>query len=259
MAADPTPTLVAFAGELADTARRIALPHFRAGLAIEQKGDASPVTLADQQAEAEIRSLIETRYPDHGVFGEEHGAHGIDRRHVWVIDPIDGTRSFIAGVPLWGTLIALLEDGVPVLGIIDMPALNERWIGCRGQATTWNGRPCRTRACAGLAEASLLSTSPDMFTPAELAVFDRISHAARFRRFGTDCYGYGLLAAGFADAVMESDLKPYDYCALVPVIEGAGGVITDWQGQALGLHSGGQVVACGDATLHAAMVADINR
>jgi len=171
---------------------------------------------------------------------------------VWVLDPIDGTKSFISGIPLFGTLIALLHRGRPVLGIIDQPISRERWCGVVGQQSTHNGAAIRTRPCPVLAAATLFATSPDMFQGADAAAFVRLKSAAKLTRHGGDCYAYGLLASGFIDCVVEAGLKPYDYCALVPVIEGAGGIMTDWQGRALGLASDGRVFAAGDRGLHAA-------
>ena len=247
--------LVRFAGAMADAAGALARRYFRSDIAVETKADASPVTIADREIERTLRDMIAARFPDHGVFGEEHGAASLDRDFVWVIDPIDGTKSFIAGMPLFGTLIALLRDGQPVLGVVDHPALGERWVGAAGQATLRHGTPCRTRDCRALSDAILFATSPDLFTGADLDAFERVSRRARMRRFGGDCYAYALLASGFVDAVVETGLQPYDYLALVPVIEGAGGVITDWRGQRLGLASDGRVVAAATPALHEAITA----
>ncbi|HMK68849.1 MAG TPA: histidinol-phosphatase, partial [Stellaceae bacterium] len=222
---------------------------FRKGIAVDDKADLSPVTVADREAEAALRAAIERAYPADGILGEEYGALRLDARRVWVIDPIDGTKSFISGVPLFGTLIALVEDGEPVLGVIDQPISRERWIGARGHATTFCGAPVRTRACPMLGAATLYSTSPDMFQGSESESFGRLKSAVKLARFGADCYAYGLLAAGFIDVVVEASLKPYDYLAMVPVIEGAGGRIVDWEGRRLGLASGGRILACGDPTL----------
>ncbi|HEY5211326.1 MAG TPA: histidinol-phosphatase [Stellaceae bacterium] len=248
---------IALAERLADAAGEIARRYFRQPLAVEDKADRSPVTMADREAEAAMRTLIEARFPDDGILGEEHGTVRGDARRVWVLDPIDGTKSFIAGIPLFGILIALVEDGAPVLGIIDQPVLRERWVGIAGQPTRKNGTPVRTRACAQLADASLYATSPDMFG-ADRPAFDRLSRAVKATRFGADCYAYAQVASGFIDLVVEADLKPYDYCALVPVIDGAGGAITDWQGKPLGLHSDGRVVASGDSRLAAQARAVLN-
>ncbi len=243
---------LALAGALADKAAAIVRRYFRSGVAVESKADDTPVTAADREAEAEMRILIEARFPDHGVVGEEHGLTRPGADYVWVIDPIDGTRAFISGVPLFGTLVALTYRGTPVLGVIDQPILRERWLGAEGRKTTLNGKPVTTRACSALADATLFATSPDMFLGADAVAFARVRDAVKLARYGADCYAYGLLAAGFVDLVIESGLKPYDFCALVPVIEGAGGEMSDWDGEALSLRSDGRVVAAGDPALAAA-------
>jgi histidinol phosphatase-like enzyme (inositol monophosphatase family) len=245
------PALLAFANGLADTAGAILRRYFRRGVAVDDKADLSPVTVADREAEAALRAAIEREHPGDGILGEEHGALRLDARRVWVLDPIDGTKSFISGVPLFGTLIALVENSEPVLGIIDQPISRERWLGARGHASTLNGAAIRTRACPSLGAATLFATSPDMFVGADAGGFQRLKSAVKLARYGADCYAYGLLAAGFVDLVVESSLKPYDFLAAVPVIEGAGGRITDWEGRRLGLGSSGRVVACGDPGLSA--------
>jgi histidinol phosphatase-like enzyme (inositol monophosphatase family) len=202
-----------------------------------------------------MRTLIAAEYPTHGILGEEHGSDRIDAEFVWVLDPIDGTKSFISGVPLFGTLIALLHQGRPVLGIIDQPISRERWRGLAGQPTTLNGAPIRTRPCAGLAAATLFAGSPDQYRGADEGAYRRLVGSAKLTRYNGDCYAYGLVAAGFIDCVVEAGLKPYDFCAILPVIEGAGGIMTDWQGQQLGLASDGRVVAAGDRRAHAAALA----
>ena len=242
--------LIAFADLLADVAGRTARRYFRTRLDVDSKADDTPVTSADREAEEAMRAAIEQAWPEHGIIGEEHGGVREDARLVWVLDPIDGTKAFIAGKPTFGILIALLKDGVPILGVIDQPVLGERWIGAAGRATIFNGAPATTRSCATLDGAILNATSPDMFKDEDAVRFDRISAAVKLTLFGGDCYASGLLASGFIDLVVEADLKPYDYCALVPVIEGAGGVITDWQGAALTLESDGRVVTAGDPALH---------
>ena len=249
----------AFATAIADNARALSLPRFRRPVDVTLKGDMSPVTAVDRGVEAMLRERIELAWPTHGLLGEEYGATRVDAEYVWSIDPIDGTRSFISGWPLWGTLLALLRHGKPVLGVLDMPVLDERWIGHVGRGTTMNGVPCRTRACETLESATLYTTTPDMFTPDEWARFDRTSRAAYARRFGGDCYGYGMLAAGHIDAVVEANLMPYDYLAIAPVVEAAGGVMTDWEGRALGLDSGGRVVAAATPALHAAIIESLAR
>jgi inositol-phosphate phosphatase/L-galactose 1-phosphate phosphatase/histidinol-phosphatase len=242
---------LALAEALADAAGTVIRRYFRQKIAIDDKSDLTPVTAADREAEAAMRRLIEARFPDHGIFGEEHGRTRPDAEYSWVLDPIDGTKSFISGVPLFGTLIGLARRGTPVLGVIDQPISRERWIGAAGQPSTLNGTPVRTRACAGLAAATLFCTTPDMFAGAEAQGFARLKSAVKLTRYGADCYAYALLASGFVDLVVESGLKPYDFCALAPIIAGAGGVMTDWQGRPLDLGSDGRVLACGDPALAA--------
>jgi histidinol phosphatase-like enzyme (inositol monophosphatase family) len=244
---------LALAEALADAARAVIRGYFRQKLVVDDKSDRSPVTIADREAEATMRRLIEARFPDHGILGEEHGSVRAEAEYLWVLDPIDGTKSFISGIPLFGTLIALLHRGRPVLGVIDQPILGERWLGATNRPTTLNGAPVHARPCLSLATATLFSTAPDsMFASVEAEGFARLRRAVKLLRTGADCYAYAQLASGFIDLVVEGQLKSYDYCALVPVIEGAGGVITDWQGHPLGLASDGKVLACGDPTLAAA-------
>lgn len=241
---------LATAQDLVAAARPIARRYFRQRLTVEHKADASPVTVADRGIEAELRAILATRHPEHAIFGEEQGAERLGARFTWVIDPIDGTKSFVTGMPLFGTLIGLLEYGRPQLGLIDMPMLDELWIGQAGQGASLNGRPCRTSDCRDPAAATLYATSPDMFSGTELAAFERLSAQVGLRRFGGDCYAYALLAAGHIDLVAEVGLQPYDYLPLVPVIEGAGGVITGWNGEPLGLEADGRVVAAATPALH---------
>ena len=254
-ALSPQDELIAFAARLADAAGAVVRSYFRAELAVEDKADRTPVTLADREAEATIRRLIEAEHPDHGVVGEEHGADRPEAEHVWVLDPIDGTKRFITGNPLFGTLIALLRRGAPVLGVIDMPALGERWIGAEGRPTRFLAggkvREVAARPCAALDQAILSATSPDMFAGPDLAAFERVRRAAKTTLYGGDCYNYALVAGGHADLVIEARMSAYDFLALVPVVAGAGGVMSDWAGRPLGLESDGRVAAAGDPGLHA--------
>ena len=239
---------LALALRLADAARPIAMAHFRSPLAIETKPDHSPVTIADRAIETEMRRLIQAEFPGHAILGEEFGTtRGAD--YTWVLDPIDGTKSFITGVPLFGTLIALLQGDLPVLGIIDIPATGERWLGRHGKPSLFNGAIARTSACARIEDARIFTTSPDMFGAEDWRRYEALSRRAAFRRFGGDCYIYGLLASGHCDVIVEMGLKPYDYLAMVTVIEGAGGRISDWRGQPLGLHSDGRVIAAASEPL----------
>ncbi|MET0269694.1 MAG: histidinol-phosphatase [Sphingomonas sp.] len=240
---------IALAHRLADAAGAAIRPHFRSPLAIESKADASPVTQADRAAEAAIRAILESERPHDGIVGEEYGSVREDAGRVWVIDPIDGTRSFIAGRPIFGTLVALLEGGRPVLGLIDQPIIGERWTGAAGRPTEYNGAPVRTRGCPRLADALIATTGPSYFTPAGLAGFGRVSTAARETLFAGDCYNYALLASGHLDLVVEEGLKLYDFAALVPVVEGAGGRMCDWAGAPLDQASDGRVIAAGDPAL----------
>jgi histidinol phosphatase-like enzyme (inositol monophosphatase family) len=243
----PTTTDLALAHALADAAGTVIRRYFRADHGLEMKDDDSPVTRADKEAEAAMRRLLTAEAPRDGVIGEEGGAsEGTSGRH-WVLDPIDGTRAFIAGRPIFGTLIALMEGGFPVLGVIDQPILKERWVGMAGRVTEFNGRPASTRRCRGLADALLATTSPALFADDELHAFEHLDAAVRSTVLGGDCYNYACLASGHLDIVVETGLKIHDFAALVPVVEGAGGVMCDWTGDPLHAGSTGDVIAAGDA------------
>ena len=248
----PTDRYEDIAQRLVAAARPLAREHFRSALTVDRKADRSPVTVADRAIEAAMKAVLAETCPDHGILGEEFGLSGQGARHLWVLDPIDGTKSFISGVPLFGTLVALLDGSRPILGVIDMPVLGECWVGRAGVQTRLNGKACHTSPRTRLDQAILFATSPDQFTPAEYASFDRLSDACTARRFGGDCYSYGLLASGHVDLILEAELQPYDFMALVPVVEGAGGVITDWSGAPLTLASTGQVLAAATPELHRA-------
>ena len=202
-----------------------------------------------------MRRLIAARFPEHGIIGEEYGPERAEAEFVWVLDPIDGTKSFISGVPLFGTLIALSRHGRPIVGVIDQPILRERWVGAAGRAATMNGQPVRCRPCPALASATAFATSPDMFTGEDAAAFARLAAGVKLVRFGADCYAYGLLALGCIDIVVEASLKPYDFSAMLPIIEGAGGIATDWQGAKLTIRSDGRVLVAGDPRTHAQALA----
>lgn len=247
---------IVFAEELAETARSVTRHYFRTPVAVDSKADESPVTIADRETEARLRELIARRFPDHGVIGEEHGSERPDAEFVWVLDPIDGTKAFITGNPLFGTLIALTCAGRSILGIIDMPILGERWIGAEGRATelveATGRRKVSSRACPTLDAAVLQTTHPDMFVDQDAGRFAHLSRQVRMTRFGGDCFSYAQLAGGFIDLVVEAGLQPYDFMALLPVIQGAGGHATDWNGRPLTLESDGHMLAAGDPNLIAA-------
>ena len=244
--------LIATAEAAADLAGAAIRPLFRSALLVESKGDASPVTEADRAAERAIRDHLARVHPDHGVIGEEYGSHQAGAEWVWVLDPIDGTRAFVTGRPLFGTLVGLLHHGRPVLGVIDQPATGERWIGVEGRRTRFRGPYGGTvgcRPCPELADAELASTAPDIFPEGADAGFLALRRAARRVTWGGDCYIYGLLALGLVDVVVDATMKPWDWAALVPVVEGAGGRVTDHRGRALTLDSAGDVLAVGDPAL----------
>lgn len=234
------------AERLADAAGAAIRPYFRAEHGLEAKDDASPVTLADKAAEAAMRRLIIAERPMDAIIGEEEAAREGTSGRTWVLDPIDGTRSFIVGRPIFGTLIALLEDGWPVLGIIDQPVIKERWLGVTGRGTTFNGETAEARTCRELSKALLATTSPALFSDDQLHAFEHVDAAVMSTVLGGDCYNYGLVASGHLDLVIEAGLKLHDFAALVPVVEGAGGRMCDWQGDPLHAGSNGEVIAAGD-------------
>jgi inositol-phosphate phosphatase/L-galactose 1-phosphate phosphatase/histidinol-phosphatase len=250
-----TQDLIDLAERAANLSRPILRRYFRAPLDVIRKGDESPVTRADREAEAAIRRLLERETPEFGIIGEEHGTVRADADFVWVLDPLDGTRAFVVGKPTFGTLIALAYKGEPVLGAIDMPVLDERWIGASGHPTTFNGAVAKTRACERLTDAWINTTSPEMFSGTREAAFNSVRAASAGCNYGGDCYGYALVASGHIDATIEAGMQTYDFMALAPVVQGAGGIITDWAGKPLGLKSDGSVIAAGDARVHAEAVA----
>ncbi|MGI6244187.1 MAG: histidinol-phosphatase [Pseudochelatococcus sp.] len=257
----------AFAGKLAAESAKATLPLFRTALKTDNKagdGDFDPVTDADREAEALMRALIRQTYPDHGIEGEEHGSERLDADYVWVLDPIDGTRAFISGLPLWGTLIGLKYRDRPIFGLMYQPFLEETFSGAVFEASApvaqyargAANRPLRTRACPELAQATISTTSPRMFGGAVLDAYNRVERECRLARYGYDCYAYAMVAAGHLDLVVEAGLKPCDIVALVPVIEAAGGIVTSWTGGAV--TQGGTVVAAGDPRVHEAALALLN-
>ncbi|MDP3906364.1 inositol monophosphatase family protein [Novosphingobium sp.] len=239
---------IALAHRLADAARAAIRPHFRSGLAAERKGDATPVTLADRAAEEAMRAILVAEAPDDAIHGEEFGATNGTSGRTWVLDPIDGTAAFLAGRPLFGTLIALVVEGWPVLGVLDQVILDERWLGVTGKPTTLNGQPVRTRPCAALADATLATTGPHYFDSHDGEHFMGLAATTDHKRMvmGGDCYNYAMLASGHLDLVCEANLKLHDYAALVPIVEGAGGTMCDWNGDPLHAASDGRVLALGD-------------
>lgn len=251
--------LLSFANRLADLARQETLRHASGSVPVENKGGAGefdPVTEADRNAERVMRAAIQTAHPDHGLAGEEFGTTPGSSRYHWLLDPIDGTRSYTCGLPTWTTLIALLEDGEPVLGIIDAPAVGERYVGCpEGAALSRGGSSIALRAsgCTALAEARFSTTDPFLFTGEAAEAFERVRKAVRTTRYGHDAYGYARLAAGTVDLVIEGGLKPHDSAALIPVVRGAGGVFGDWNGGSD--LAAGNVIAAATPQLYEAAVA----
>jgi histidinol phosphatase-like enzyme (inositol monophosphatase family) len=251
-------TLVTLAEAALDAAGAAIRPYFRTGVRSEQKSDESPVTVADRLAEETLREALAREFPDYGIIGEEFPDHNRGAKYVWVIDPIDGTRAFITGRTSFCTLLGLLEDGVPILGFIDQPITGERWIGGRDVAPSFRGNfggRIGTSGVVKLAEAELSSTAPEMFDAQGAARFARLQALCRRVYWGGDAYAYGLLALGQVDVVAECGLKPWDWVALAPVIEAAGGVVTDWSGQKLRLGADGSVLAAANPALHAAALA----
>ena len=247
-----------FAETLVDASREIILGYWRQDLEIIDKADESPVTIADRSAEAKIREMIEARFPDHGIAGEEYGRVRMDSEYVWSLDPVDGTKAFISGSPLFGTLVALLRNGAPVLGVVDIPATGERWIGGEDLPTTLGGKPVRTRQGHPLGQATSGSTSPAMFTGADAERIARVHDQVKLPIWGGDCYLYGMLALGTIDLVIEKGLSDYDYLAPTAMITAAGGVVTGWRGETLGIDTTDSVVAAGDPKLHAEVIRLLN-
>jgi myo-inositol-1(or 4)-monophosphatase len=252
----------AFVDELATASGETIRPFFRTTLGVDDKGPAGrfdPVTAADRAAEDAMRALIRKNFPAHGIVGEEFGNERTDAEYVWVLDPIDGTKSFITGMPAWGTLIALTRKGEPVYGMMHQPFTRERFTG-DGKSAHYRGpagdRALHVRPCASLSDAILLTTSPLLMKPADRSAFSRVEEKARLSRYGGDCYAYCMLASGHADLVIETELKPYDIVPIIPIIAGAGGIVTSWDGGPA--TKGGRVVAAGDARMHKAAMEILN-
>ncbi len=253
----------AFVDELAAISGEAILPFFRTTLSVENKsmrGGFDPVTAADRAAEAAMRARIRELFPGHGIVGEEFEAERPDAEFVWVLDPIDGTKSFISGMPIWGTLIALTRAGKPVYGLVHQPFTRESFSG-DGASARYRGvsdaRNLRVRRCRELAEAVLFTTSPLLMGANDRAAFARVEEKVRLSRYGGDCYAYCMLAAGHVDLVIETELQPYDIVPLIPIISGAGGIVTDWEGGAP--NNGGRIVAAGDARVHAQALAILGK
>ena len=241
--------------QITETASVISLRHFNSALQIVTKDDESPVTIADHETEQAIRAQLKQQFPGDGIFGEEYGAQGLDSDRIWVVDPIDGTRSFICGIPLFGMLLALVENGQPLLGIIRLPALDQVYAGATGLGATLNGVAIAVSDVTRLSDAMLFINEGEKIHADHPAVFDRLCKAGKLRRLSYDCQPHALLASGKVDAVVDFDLKPYDFMALAPVVQAAGGVITDWSGEKLTLQSDGRVVSAATPELHAEVLA----
>ena len=251
-----------FVNELATLSGQAILPFFRSGFSITDKslgGAFDPVTEADRAGESAMRHLIKRTFPTHGIIGEEFGSEQVEAEYVWVLDPIDGTKAFMAGLPLWGTLIGLMRNQAPAFGMMHQPFTAERFFGDGGSAS-YRGpqgeRRLMTRRCASIAEATISTTSPRLFTGEALAAYERVERETKFARYGCDCYAYCMLAAGHIDVVVETGLKPHDIVALIPIIEGAGGIVTSWDGGSAA--NGGSVAATGDRRLHDAVLRLLN-
>jgi histidinol phosphatase-like enzyme (inositol monophosphatase family) len=249
---------IAFAGQLADAARAVLARETAQGLEVEVKPDRSFVTRIDRAIEAELRAMIAARYPTHGIIGEEEGDDNTGASHVWVLDPIDGTAPFIVGIPVFGTLIALSVEGVPRLGVIDVPLVDARWLGAPDRATTLNGRAVRCRDCEGLAQAVMTNSNQDYMSDAELPALQALRRATANRVYGGACLNYGRLAEGRSDLALDAGQKVFDFAPFRPVIEGAGGIISDWAGRPLTLESDGRILASGGRRCHDAALAVID-
>jgi inositol-phosphate phosphatase / L-galactose 1-phosphate phosphatase / histidinol-phosphatase len=254
-----TTEIIDFANHLADLSAVTIKKYFRKDFGEQNKLNNTPVTIADKETEEVIRKAIRKKFPDHGIIGEEMEDTDIDADYKWVIDPIDGTTSFVIGKPIFGTLIALTYKGEALLGIINQPITGERWVGIKGEKAKLNNKIIQTRKCENLRDAILCTTSPVFFKSINSKIFKAITARTKYQKFGGaiyggDCYLFGLLALGFIDVVIEYGLNNYDYMALIPIVKSAGGVITDWKGAELEMKSGGMVLACGDAVLHKKIV-----
>ena len=249
--------LVEFAHALADAAGEIVRAAARARRIVRRKADASPVTEIDCAVETRLREMIAARYPDHGVIGEEFGNDRPEADHVWVLDPIDGTKAFLAAMPVFGTLIGLARGGRPVLGIVEQPVTRERWAGVDGGETSYNGERVHTGACDRLCEALVCTTSSEYYEGEDAAALQRMVSGSRWMVYGGNCYAFAQVASGFVDVALEAKVAVYDYCALVPIVENAGGIMTGWHGEALTTRPvpGGRILASASPSLHGAAMA----
>jgi len=249
---------IPFSEQIMNLSGQIIKKYYKKDIDFEIKEDSSPVTKADKEVERSIRALIKSTYPNHGIIGEEFEDTNIDAEYKWVIDPIDGTKSFMIRRPIFGTLLSLLHNELPILGIIDQPILGERWTGAAGYATNFNSNITETRECSCLAEAVLCTTSPNLFSDDDFIKFEDIRKKSQYVVYGGDCYSYGLLARGDVDVVIETGLKIHDFLAFRPIIEGAKGIITDWEGNPITYNSDGRVLACGDKKVHKEIIRMLN-
>lgn len=249
-----SPELIDLMHRLGDAAAAVVTKYFRTGFHIEGKSDASPVTIADREAELAIRAILENERPGDGIHGEEFGSEAGSTGWLWVLDPIDGTKAFATGRPLFGTLIGLVHEGEAVAGLLDQPINKERWIGARGHGTQLNGNIVKCRPCKDIKSANVSTTGPDMFDFEDyLKLYTYLKEDTGFTLYGGDCYSYGQLAGGWLDGVVESYMKLHDYAALIPIVENAGGIITNWMGNPLPLEpsfESQEVIATGDRPLH---------
>ena len=246
--------MVEFAHVLADAAGEIVRAAARSRRVVYRKADASPVTEIDREVELRLRETIAARFPDHGIIGEEFGDHRREAEHVWVLDPIDGTKAFMAGLPVYGTLVGLARGGRPVLGIVEQPVTRERWTGIDGDGTWYNGERVHAGACRRLSDALVCTTSHEYYEGENAGAFRRIVSGSRWMVYGGNCHAFAQVACGFVDVALEAKVGVYDYCALVPVVENAGGVMTGWRGEPLTIEpaKGGRILASANPVLHEA-------
>jgi len=247
--------LIAFAELLADEARTILRASDASPTDIQYKADDSPVTDLDRRIEARLRALIDDRYPEHGILGEELGGRDLDAELVWVLDPIDGTAAFIAGIPVYGTLIGLAHHGRPFIGVIDHPATDDRWVGLAGHFARHNGNAVHTRCCERLADAFVTNSNPDFLSSDEMSAFTLLKSRVRYMQYGGSCYAYAMLASGRTDIGLDANFDTFDVFAPAAVIEGAGGIVSDWSGKGIDLDWQGQILAAGCAQMHAQAMA----